>query len=76
VQQTLWQPGYWERVLRAEEDSVDCALYIFANPVRRGLARSPAEYPYSGGTWFARATGGRAEGPGEDSERPSSEKPS
>ena len=53
----LWQPGYWERVLRAEEETEAAAMYIFANPVRRGLARTLREYPYTGGTWFRKVTG-------------------
>jgi putative transposase len=58
----LWQPGYWDRVLRAGEETRDCALYILANPIRRGLARTIGEYPYSGGTWFLRLANERSGG--------------
>jgi REP-associated tyrosine transposase len=42
----LWQDGFHERVLRAEEDLRGTAAYIIANPVRKGLAGRPSEYPY------------------------------
>ena len=44
----LWQEGYYERVLRRDEDVGDIARYILWNPVRAGLVRTPAEYPYIG----------------------------
>jgi len=44
----LWQEGYHDRVLRAEEDSRRVARYILENPVRAGLVRHAAEYPFSG----------------------------
>jgi REP element-mobilizing transposase RayT len=42
----LWQPGYFEHVLRDEEDTRDVAFYIIANPVRKGLVEKPEDYPY------------------------------
>lgn len=42
----LWQDGYFERVLRADEDTVRTAAYMAGNPVRAGLAASIDEYPY------------------------------
>ena len=44
----LWQKGYYEHVLRDDEDSKEVAFYIVANPVRAGLVQSPDEYPFSG----------------------------
>ena len=44
----LWQEGYYERVLRRDEDVRDIARYILWNPVRAGLVRTPVEYPYIG----------------------------
>lgn len=46
--QRLWQEGYYDRVLRQEEDAKYVARYILDNPVRAGLAKSPGEYPYLG----------------------------
>jgi putative transposase len=44
----LWQEGYYERVLRRDEDVRDTARYILWNPVRAGLGPTPAEYRYLG----------------------------
>ena len=51
--QHLWQKGYYDHVLRKEEDVRSVAEYIFHNPLRAGLVGSPHEYPYSGGSLFA-----------------------
>ncbi len=44
----LWQPGYFERVLRSEEATDTVARYILENPIRAGLARLVGEYPFAG----------------------------
>jgi putative transposase len=44
----LWQRSYFERVLRADEDSVRVARYILENPVRAGLVTDAMQYPFSG----------------------------
>ncbi|MBI3491264.1 MAG: transposase [Acidobacteria bacterium] len=44
----LWQEGFHDRVLRADDDAKAVARYIVANPVRAALVESPIEYPYSG----------------------------
>jgi putative transposase len=33
----LWQEGYYDRVLRSSDDTIEIARYIIANPVRAGL---------------------------------------
>src|SRR5688500_3528625 len=48
VQGRLWQEGYFERVLRDEDDSFNVARYVINNPVRAGLVASPHEYPFLG----------------------------
>ena len=45
---SLWQEGYFKRVLRPDEDVIGVAAYIVTNPVRAGLCQSPTEYPYLG----------------------------
>jgi putative transposase len=48
----LWQQGYYERVLREEDDARALARYIVNNPVRTGLVETPEEYPFIGSdTW-------------------------
>jgi putative transposase len=44
----LWQKGFYEHVLRVEEDAKNVAKYILENPVRAGLVSRADEYPYSG----------------------------
>jgi hypothetical protein len=44
----LWQRGYIDRILRADEDTLTVARYILDNPVRAGLVASPLDYPFSG----------------------------
>ena len=45
---SLWQPSYWDHVLRDEEDTWSVARYIVENPLTDGLAQSPDEYPFLG----------------------------
>ena len=44
----LWQRGYFDRVLRADEDVVTVARYLLNNPVRAGLVGCPQDYPFLG----------------------------
>jgi putative transposase len=44
----LWQRYGFERVLRADEDVLSVARYIFENPVRGGLVRSAQDHPFTG----------------------------
>jgi REP-associated tyrosine transposase len=46
--QELWQRGYYDRVLRKDEDTRAIAGYILGNPVRAGLVEVPAAYAFSG----------------------------
>jgi putative transposase len=49
----LWQDGFYDHVLRREEDSLAIAAYIVANPVRAGLVKSVTEYSYSGSSLYS-----------------------
>src|SRR2546430_4981997 len=49
----LWQRGYFDRVLRCEEATLDVVAYILANPVRAGLCRDSRDYPFSGSTLYS-----------------------
>jgi putative transposase len=42
----IWQPSYYDRRVRDAEEYSNFRYYIRHNPVRRGLARTPEEYPY------------------------------
>jgi len=44
----LWQPRYYEHVVRTEEGVRATADYILANPVRKGLVQTPNAWPWAG----------------------------
>jgi len=48
----LWQRYGYERTLRSEEATLSVARYILENPVRAGLVRSAAEYPFLGSSVY------------------------
>jgi REP-associated tyrosine transposase len=44
----LWQRYGFERTLRDDEDMLEVARYILANPVRKGMVERAEAYPFSG----------------------------
>ncbi len=50
----LWQAGYHDHALRADEDLENAARYIVANPVRAGLVAKVGDYPLWGAVWILR----------------------
>ena len=49
---SLWQRSYYDHILRKEEALNDVALYIFNNPVRKGLVTDYQGYPFVGSFVF------------------------
>ena len=47
-----WQPGFFDRALRRDEDLVAVARYIVANPVRAGLVKNVRDYPHWDAVWL------------------------
>jgi len=47
----VWQSGYFDRALRAEDDVKDIARYIVANPLRAGLCARLGDYPLWDAIW-------------------------
>jgi len=47
-QTKLWQPSYYERILRKDEAASAVARYILENPVRKGIVTDYTLYPHSG----------------------------
>jgi putative transposase len=43
----IWQPSYYDRRVRDVEEYINFKHYIRQNPVKRGLAKTLEEYPYS-----------------------------
>jgi putative transposase len=46
--ENLWQQGFFDHVLRDDEDERGVIRYIVENPVRAGYVSSPKNYPLSG----------------------------
>ena len=44
----LWQPGFFDHVLRSDESYAEKWNYVRNNPVRAGLVRTTDEWPYQG----------------------------
>jgi putative transposase len=50
----LWQPSYFDHVLRDEEETWRAVRYVLENPVRKGLVTGIFDYPFSGSDVFSR----------------------
>ena len=50
----LWQRYGWERTLRDNELTRNLVTYIVRNPVRAGLIRRSADYPFLGSFVYSR----------------------
>ena len=48
----LWQRGFYEHTLRAEEDRLAIARYIVGNPLRAKLVQNVGDYPYWNSVWL------------------------
>ena len=48
----LWQAGFHDHGVRAEEDLRVMARYIVANPLRAGLVERLGDYPYWDARWL------------------------
>ena len=44
----LWQPGFFDHILRSDESYAEKWSYLRDNPVRAGLVRTADEWPYQG----------------------------
>ena len=44
----LWQPGFFDHVLRSDESYAEKWNYVKENPVRAGLVQIASEWPYEG----------------------------
>ena len=42
----IWQAGYYDHAIRKDEDIVNIARYIIANPIRAGLVKRVGDYPH------------------------------
>lgn len=44
----LWQRGYYEHIVRKNEDLLEMAKYIVNNPLRKGLVSKSEDYRWQG----------------------------
>jgi REP element-mobilizing transposase RayT len=45
---SLWQPGFFDHILRSDESYAEKWNYVRDNPVRAGLVQSADNWPYQG----------------------------
>jgi putative transposase len=50
---TLWEGRYRSTLVQAERYLLPCMVYIDLHPVRAGIARQPADYPWSSHCFYA-----------------------
>ncbi|MFJ2677682.1 REP-associated tyrosine transposase [Pseudomonas sivasensis] len=48
----VWQPGYHDRAVRADDDLRKMARYIIANPLRAGLVERVGDYSLWDAAWL------------------------
>ena len=48
----VWQNGFHDHAIRAEEDLREVARYIVANPIRAGLVTRIGDYPLWDAVWL------------------------
>ncbi|MFH1382933.1 MAG: transposase [Chloroflexota bacterium] len=46
-ERTVWQRRFWEHLVRSQDELNRLCDYIHYNPVKHGLAESPADWPHS-----------------------------
>jgi putative transposase len=46
--EALWQPGFFDHILRSDESYAEKWNYVRDNPVRTGLVRTASDWPYQG----------------------------
>lgn len=50
----VWQPRFWEHMIRNERDYERHLHYVHFNPVKHGYVSRPADWPYSSFNQFVR----------------------
>ncbi len=45
---SIWQPGFFDHLLRSDESYAQKWEYVRENPVRASLVKSPDDWPYQG----------------------------
>lgn len=50
---TVWQDGFHDKAIRGESHLRQAARYIVMNPVRAGIVKRVADYPYWDAVWLS-----------------------
>jgi REP element-mobilizing transposase RayT len=48
AEEAIWQPGFFDRLLRSDESYSSKWEYVRQNPVRHGLVARAGDWPYQG----------------------------
>lgn len=48
----VWQPNFFDRAVRRDDDLAKAARYIVANPLRRGLVNRIGDWPHWDAIWL------------------------
>lgn len=51
--EALWLSGYYDRVVRDGESTMDAVRYVMMNPIRDGLTRQIGTYRFAGSDVFS-----------------------
>ncbi|WP_368564605.1 transposase [Pseudoxanthomonas sp. UTMC 1351] len=51
---SVWQPGFYDHRIREDEDLLEQARYLVANPIRSGLVSRIEDYPHWWCRWVQR----------------------
>ena len=49
---SIWQPAYYDRALRSEDDVFSVARYVVSNPIKDGCTRNLRCYPLWDAIWL------------------------
>ncbi len=44
----VWQPGFFDHLMRSSESYIEKSNYVFMNPLRARLVQRPEDWPYKG----------------------------
>jgi len=55
--QAFWQSRFYDHASRTRKEYDDALSYVHMNPVQRGLAAEPREWPWSSSRWIEERVG-------------------
>lgn len=49
---SVWQAGYYDRIIRTQRDFWEKLRYVVENPLRAGLVENAEDYEYAWNRWY------------------------